>query len=105
MGIDVKGRGFVVGEKPRPTPFFFRLPDGTLDTQWNGWTFTAYVQNNSEAESSFACTNNGDGTGSIDWPTAASKFIAAGVVRVKLRAINGAYEERVATITFKVRSE
>lgn len=101
----MKGREFVVGEIPRPTPFRFLKEDGTLDTQWSGWTISAYVQNNALSETSFGCTNNSDGTGSIDWPTSASKFVEPGTITIKLRATQGSYNERIGTIRARVRSE
>jgi hypothetical protein len=93
---------FYVGEKPKPTAFEIRKADGSLDTAFNSATFVAWVKNENNNESSFACTNNGDGTGSIDWPTDTSVFISGGTIRVDMQAAEGSYITWLPRMVFPV---
>lgn len=103
MGVkNDKKKVFYVGEKPKPTAFEIRKSDGTLDTSFNSATFTAYHKNETQSEGNFACTNNGDGTGTIDWPTDTSVFVEKGTIRVDIEATEGAYLTWLPRMVFPV---
>jgi hypothetical protein len=75
MSSQTFGRYFYVGEKPPPTRVRVYKSDGTLDAdQLAGKTLVAKVKVGTAAEVDVPCTNAGDGTFTIDWPTGTSVF-------------------------------
>lgn len=67
---------YYVGEKPPPLPCRYEDDDGNLITSIAGNTLKALCTCDKDAtgEQEIACTNNGDGTFTIDWPTGTSAF-------------------------------
>lgn len=98
-------REYFIGDKPRPYPFEIRDRAGALVSTWDGSTVTAEYKNETQAASSFGSGNIAVGAGAIAWPTGTSVFIEEGTMRVDLRVTNGAYNEVVARIIFKVRKQ
>ena len=80
-----EGLHFVYGEKPAPTSCRYETKDGVLITDISGATLVAITSLNGAAAVNVSCTNNDDGTFTIDWPTDTSTFSATGVIRIRIR--------------------
>jgi hypothetical protein len=83
------GLFYYVGEKPPPLPCRFEDKDGVLDASISGATITAKCKIDDASETSVSCTNNGDGTFTIDWDTGTSDFalptgIDKGLMRIDI---------------------
>ena len=63
------------GEKPPPLTIRYEDKNGNLIATIAGATFSAKTQIDEESEVAVACTDLGDGTLTIDWPTDTSVFI------------------------------
>jgi hypothetical protein len=77
MSVSVPGDLFYYeGEKPPPLPCRYEDDDGALITSIAGTTIAALVKcdKDATAEATVTCTNNDDGTFTIDWPTGTSAF-------------------------------
>lgn len=79
---------FYEGEKPPPTPWRYQDENGNLiTTGLSGATIVAKTSIDGAANVDVTCTNTGDGTGTIVWPTGTSRFILAGTIdgTIKIR--------------------
>lgn len=101
MSVNVKGREFAVGDKPKPTPFEIKNKSG-LDLTHIAATFTAEATNTNQAMVVVPCTNNADGTGQIDWPTNQLIMVEKGTVEVDIIATEGNYITFLGRAIFKV---
>ena len=66
---------FYVGEKPAPTVCTYEDEEGDLIADISGATLVAKISIDGATEVEVPCTNNGDGSFTIDWPTGTSVFI------------------------------
>ena len=73
---------YYVGEKPDPLPCEYVDKDGDLIADISGATLTAKCSINEGTAVDVPCTNNGDGTFTINWSTVTSNFTAAGWMRI-----------------------
>ena len=80
---------FFVGEIPKPTPGRYEDKTGALDTSIAAATLTCEISVNGAAHESISCSNPGDGTFTIDWPTGATKFDAVGTLKFQVWATEG----------------
>ena len=71
---------FWEGEKPQPTTIRYVDRNGKLITTIAGATFVAKTKIDEATEVDVTCTDGGDGTLTIDWPTGTSVFILAGAI-------------------------
>jgi hypothetical protein len=85
---------FWEGEKPPPTTVRYEDADGNLITSIAGATFSAKTSIDGAAEVAVTCTDGGDGTLTIDWPTGTSTFVLAGTkdgtIRILVEVTQGA---------------
>jgi len=82
------------GEKPPPLPCQYVDQAGDLITSISGATLTAKISVDEATESDVTCTNNDDGTFTIDWDTVTSDFALAtginlGSMRVDIEVDQG----------------
>jgi hypothetical protein len=100
---------YYVGEKPKPMPVTF-TKGGEVDASFPAATLVAKLSIDGAAETNIAMTNNGDGTATINWPTATSAFALAdpdkteGTGSVDVEATDGAYVWFPASFTFPIVS-
>lgn len=85
MGF-IEIKGFYVGEKPPPTTCRYEDENGDLITSISGATITAKTSINGGSVVDVSCSNNDDGTFTIDWPAGASDsvFAEAGTMKIKI---------------------
>jgi len=93
------------GEKPPPLPFEYVNEQGDLITSISGATLTAKTSIDGAAEADVDCTNDGDGTGTIDWPTGgdASAFALADGVNEGVMRIDIEVDEGTGTVWYLPR--
>lgn len=83
---------YYVGEKPPALNCGYYADDGTLlPAPLAGAALVACCRVDAATEFNVTCTNAGDGTFTVDWPTGTSAFAAAGTMRVDVRVTVGAY--------------
>lgn len=80
---------FYVDEIPKPTPCRYEDKTGALDASIAAATLTAHISVNDGTHESISCSNPGDGSFTIDWPTSATKFTGAGTVKFQIWAVEG----------------
>ena len=80
-----EGFHFIYGEKPEPTTCRYEDADGVLVTSIAGKTLAAVTSLNDATAVVVTCTNNDDGTYTIDWPTDTSTFSATGMISIRVR--------------------
>lgn len=76
---------FWEGEIPDPTTFRYEDKDGKLITSIAGATLTAKCKIDSATEFDVSCTNNGDGTGTVDWPDPSKFVLVSPAIRSEMR--------------------
>ena len=86
-----EGLHFVYGEKPAATTCRYETKDGVLITDIAGATLVAITSLNEATAVNVTCTNNDDGTFTIDWPTDTSTFSATGMISIRVRVTDGSY--------------
>jgi len=88
-----KNMYYWVGEKPPPLPCRYEDDDGTLITSISGASLTAkiLIDRVESVERDVDCTNNDDGTFTIDWAIGAdpSSFTGEGIMRVDVEVDDG----------------
>lgn len=86
--------GYYVGEKPPPTTVRYEDENGDLISSISGATITAITSINGAANVIVSCSNNGDGTFTIDWPSGAddSVFTEAGTMKIQFNIVHGDYD-------------
>ena len=81
-----EGLYYWTGEKPPPLPWRYEDEANDLISSISGATITAKCKTDDGSEADVACTNTGDGSGTIDWDTSTSDFaLAAGVTEGRMR--------------------
>ena len=90
MGVSINGKYYYVGEYPPALTCRYLDENNVLDTSIANATLTALVLIDSEtgSERSVSCTNNDDGTFTIDWETTLtndSDFPSSGMMRVDVK--------------------
>lgn len=80
---------YYVGEKPPALPCGYYDDNDNLITSIAGATLTAKCKIDEAAEADVSCTNNDDGTFTIDWSTVTSDFMSAGVMRIDIEVDDG----------------
>ena len=86
---------FWEGEKPPATTVRYEDEDGNLITSIAGATFSAKTSIDGAADVAVTCTDGGDGTLTIDWPTGKSTFDLGtstkdGTIRIDIEVTQGA---------------
>lgn len=81
---------YVVGEKPPALPCGYYDKDDVLDDSIASATLTAMTWiNSASSPTNITCTNNDDGTFTIDWSTVTSDFTEAGTMKVRINVDDG----------------
>ena len=86
-----EGFHFVYGAKPAATTCRYEDDDGVLITGISGATLVAVTSLNAAVAVNVTCTNNDDGTFTIDWPTDTSTFSALGMISIRVQVTDGSY--------------
>lgn len=94
MLILPEGLYYFVGETPPPLPWQYENRAGDLITSISGATITGKFWIDGTAKDDITCTNDDDGTGSIDWDTSTSDFVLAegqerGIGKLRLKVDEG----------------
>ncbi len=76
---------FWEGEKPPATTIRYEDEDGNLITTIAGAGFSAKTKIDEASEVAVTCTDGGDGTLTIDWPTGTSTFVLTGTKDGRIR--------------------
>jgi len=85
MPVVPKNLYYYVGEKPPPLPCRYQDDAGDLITSISGTTLVAKCKLGSGGTPfDVSCTNNDDGTFTIDWPTGTSAFAAKGSLKIDI---------------------
>lgn len=91
MSIVPRELYYYVLEKPPALTCRYETKEGALVTSIVGATLHAECKIDGETEFEVDCTNTGDGTFTINWPTDTSRFAVKGSMRVDIKVAQGAY--------------
>lgn len=96
-----------VGEKPPPLPTNYENDDGVLIASIAGATLVAKCYNDGDVTTGVfdvACTNNGDGTFTIDWGTGDSDFREVGTMEIHVEVTDAPKVWRMLPFSISVRA-
>ena len=96
---------YYVGEKPPALPCRYEDDDGNLITSISGKTLEAKVliDRVDTAERTVSCSNNDDGTFTIDWGTTTSDFTGSGIMRVDILVTDSPRSWYMDRFTIEIR--
>jgi len=94
---------YYTGEKPPPLPCRYEDDDGVLITSIAGTVLAAKCSIDGAAETSVTCTNNDNGTFTIDWNTTTSDFTVAGSMKIDVLVTDSPREWYMNRFSIPVR--